>query len=88
MYSKINSKVRTSNGVSGTFSQQCGHCGVMQGESLSPTLFAISINEVEALMNNIPSIGVLAGNRKLSVLKYADDLVLCSVTIVMVCSLE
>ena len=24
--------------------------------------------------------GVLAGNRKLSVLKYADDLVLCSVT--------
>ena len=77
MYSKINSKVRTSNGVSGTFSQQCG---VMQGESLSPTLFAISINEVEALMNNIPSMGVLAGNRKLSVLKYADDLVLCSVT--------
>ena len=31
-------------------------------------------------MNNIPSMGVLAGNRKLSVLKYADDLVLCSVT--------
>ena len=70
-------KVRTSNGVSGTFSQQCG---VMQGESLSPTLFAISINEIEALMNNIPSMGVLARNRKLSVLKYADDLVLCSVT--------
>ena len=77
MYSKINSKVRTSNGVSGTFSQQFG---VIQGESLSPTLFAISINEVEALMNNILSMGVLAGNRKLSVLKYADDLVLCSVT--------
>ena len=77
MYSKINSKVRTSNGVSGTFSQQRG---VMQGESLSPTLFAISINEIETLMNNIPSMGVLAGNRKLSVLKYADDLVLCSVT--------
>ena len=67
------SKVRTSNGVSGTFSQQCG---VMQGESLSPTLFAISINEVEALMNNIPSMDVLAGNHKLSVLKYGDDLVL------------
>ena len=71
------SKVRTSNRVSGTFSQQCG---VMQGESLSPTLFAISINEVEALMSNIPSMDVLAGNHKLSVLKYGDDLVLCSVT--------
>ena len=79
MYSKINSKVRTSNGVSGTFSQQCGALHVF-GKSLSPTLFAISINEVEALMNNIPSMGVLARNRKLSVLKYADDLVLCSVT--------
>ena len=39
MHSKINSKVRTSNGVSGTFSQQCG---VMQGESLSPSLLAIT----------------------------------------------
>ena len=77
MYSKINSKVRTSNGSSGTFSQKCG---VMQGESLSPSLFSISINEIETIMNTIPSMGVFVGDRKISVLKYADDLVLCSVT--------
>ena len=77
MYSKINSKVRTSNGSSGTFSQKCG---VMQGESLSPSLFSISINEIETILNSIPSMGVLVGDRKISVLKYADDLVLCSVT--------
>ena len=57
------------------FSQKCG---VMQGESLFPTLFCGY--EIEAVINNIPSIGVLVGNHKISVLKYADDLVLCSVT--------
>ena len=77
MYSKINSKVRTSNGSSGTFSQ---NCGVMQGESLSPSPFSISINEIKTIMNAIPSMGVLVGDRKISVLKYVDDLVLCSVT--------
>ena len=76
MYSKISSKVRTSNGSSGTFSQKCD---VMQGESLSPSLFSISINEIETIMNTIPSMGVFVGDRKISVLKYADDLVLCSV---------
>ena len=59
------------------FSQKCG---VMQGEILSPTLFAISINEIEAITNNIPSVGVFVRNHKISVLKNADDLVLCSVT--------
>ena len=77
MYSKINSKVRTSNGSSGTFSQKCwGHAR----QSLSPSLFSISINEIETIMNIILSMGVFVGDRKISVLKYADDLVLCSVT--------
>ena len=40
MYSKINSKVRTSNGSSGTFPQKCG---VMQGESLSPPFFQLAL---------------------------------------------
>ena len=77
MYSKINSKVRTSNRSSGTFSQKCV---VMQGESFLPSLFFISINEIETIINTIPSMGVLVGDRKISVLKYADDLVLCYVT--------
>ena len=83
MYSKINSKVTTSE----MFSQKCG---VMQRESLSPTLFATSINEIEAIMNNIPSmgrLGVFVRNHKIYVLAYADDLVLCSVTS-DVCNLE
>ena len=77
MYGKIKSKVRTSNGSSGTFPQKYG---VMQGESLSLSLFSISINDNETIINTIPSMGVLVGDRKTSVLKYADDLVLCSVT--------
>ena len=52
----------------------------MQRESLSPSLFSISINEIKKVMNTIPSMGALVGDRKISVLKYADDLVLCSVT--------
>ena len=52
----------------------------MQGESLSLSLFSISINEIETIMNTIPSMGVLVVDRKISVLKYADDLVLCCVT--------
>ena len=52
----------------------------MQGESFSSSLFFISINEIETIMNTISSMGVLVGDRKISVLKYADDLVLCSVT--------
>ena len=77
MYSKINRKVRTSNGLSEIFSQKCGG---MQGESLSLTLFAISINAIAAIINNILFMGVFLGNHKISVLKYANDLVLCSVT--------
>ena len=77
MYSKINSKVRTSNGLSEIFSQKCGG---MQGESLFLIFFAISINAIEATTNNIPAMGVIVGNRKISVLKYANNLVLCSVT--------
>ena len=62
-------KLECQNGLSEMFSQKCG---VMQGERVSPTLFAIIINEIEAIMNNIPSMGVFVGNHKISVLKYAD----------------
>ena len=40
IYSKINSKVRTSNGVSGTFSQECG---VMQGEIYLPRFLQLAL---------------------------------------------
>ena len=54
--------------------------GIMQGESLSPSIFSISINDNETIMNTILSMGVFVGDRKICALKYADDLVLCSVT--------
>ena len=73
MYSKLKCQVRTSAGVSDHFSQDNR---VMQGECLSPTLFAAYINKIERLMNNIDEMGVHVNGVKISVIMYADDLVL------------
>ena len=40
----------------------------------------VVLNEIESKMNEIPSMGLMFGDRKISVLKYADDLVLCAKT--------
>ena len=53
---------------------------VLQGDSLSPTLFAAYINELESRMNAIEGMGVKINGVKVSVLMYADDLVLLSQT--------
>ena len=50
MYSKLKCQVRISVGESDHFAQDNG---VMQGECLSPTLFAAYINKIVRLMNNI-----------------------------------
>ena len=73
MYSKLGCQVRTSVGESDHFAQDNG---VMQGECLSPTLFAAYINEIERLMNSIEEMGVYINGVKVSVIMYADDLVL------------
>ncbi len=75
MYSKLMSNVKTQEGISLPFRQSKG---VMQGECLSPTMFAIYINELEHIMNDINQMGIVLGNTKISILKYADDLVLLS----------
>ena len=54
--------------------------GVLQGESLSPTLFAAYINELELIMNVNEGMGVNINRVKVSVLMYADDLMLLSQT--------
>ena len=77
MYSQIKCQVRTTEGMSECFSQDKG---VLQGESLSPTLFAAYINELESMMNAIEDMGVNINGVKVSVLMYADDLVLLSQT--------
>ena len=77
MHSKLKCQVRTSSGESDMFPQSNG---VMQGECLSPTLFTAYINEIERLMNDIDEMGVYLNGVKVSVIMYADDLVLISKT--------
>ena len=48
-------------------------------------LFANNMNEIETIMDTIQSRDLLVGDRNISVLKYADDLVLCLVIQVTVC---
>ena len=75
MYSKMSSKVKTSEGQSESFPQAKG---LMQGECLSPTLFASYINKLEDHINEINEMGVTMNGKKISLLIYADDLVLIS----------
>ena len=77
MYSKLKCQVRTSAGENDMFPQSNG---VMQGECLSPTLFTAYINEIERLMNVVDEMGVYLNGVKVSVIMYADDLVLISKT--------
>ena len=48
-----------------------------QGDSLSPILFAIFINDLATEMNSLDA-GIWIGGDKLSLLMYADDIVLLS----------
>ena len=77
MYGQLKCQVRTAEGISECFSQDNG---VLQSESLSPTLFAAYINELESIMNVTEGMGVNINGVKVSVLMYADDLVLLSQT--------
>ena len=77
MYSKLKCQVKTSAGESDMVPQSNG---VMQGECLSSTLFTAYINEIERLMNDVDEMGVYLNGVKVSVIMYADDLVLVSKT--------
>ncbi len=75
MYSKIKSRVKTTEGSTDTFPLESG---VMQGECLSPSLFSLYINDIVMCIDNTDGMGVVLSGTKVSVLKYADDLVLLS----------
>ena len=77
MYSQFKSCVRTSDGAS---QHLCQENGVLQRESSSPTLFAAYINETESKMNDIEGMSVSINGVIVSVLMYADDLVLLAPT--------
>ena len=48
----------------------------MQGECLSPLLFSMYLNDIVEHIESVESMAELLGNTKITVLKYADDLVL------------
>lgn len=73
MYTHVKSYVRTATGVSETF--YCSH-GVRQGESLSPFLFAMFINDMEETFASCPGAGIHIADVKLFLLLYADDSVI------------
>ena len=73
MYSKMKTRVRSSEGYTNSFLLENG---LMQGECLSPSLFSMYLNDIVEHIESVESMGVLLGNTKITVLKYADDLVL------------
>ncbi len=75
MYSKRSSKIRTNSGTSMPFPQ---YNGLMQGDCLSPLLFSLYINELEIVMDSIEDLGYIIGKKKISILQYADDIVIFS----------
>ena len=73
IYTTVKSKVRIEGVSTGTFNLWMG---LMQEECLSPSLFAMYINDIEDYFNKTDYTGITIEGRKICVLKYDDDLVL------------
>lgn len=54
-------------------------CGVKQGDTLSPTLFGIFVNDLISDVKQLDK-GIQLGNEKVSILVYADDIVILANT--------
>ena len=72
MYSNTKSCLKVNNLTTKWFDVRCG---VRQGDNLSPTLFNYFINDLATVIKNLNR-GVLFGKEKVSILLYADDMVL------------
>ena len=64
IYSKVKIKVRTEGASKGSFSLWMG---LMQGICLSPSLFAIYINDIEDYFNKRDDTGIAIEGRTISV---------------------
>ena len=73
IYSVVKSQVKHNNTLSDIFFSSIG---VRQGECLSPFLFSIYLNDLEAELETKGMEGLDIGTLKLFILLYADDIVL------------
>ena len=76
MYKNIQSSVRISGHLTDWFSITSG---VRQGDNIAPTLFAMFVNDLAEEIKSL-NVGVAVGNIFVSLLFYADDIVLLSET--------
>ncbi len=74
IYSSSTSCIRINNKLTDWFDCKTG---VKQGDNLSPTLFSVFINDLVSDINGL-DLGMDVGDSKLSILMYADDIVLMS----------
>lgn len=72
IYASSYASIRINNTLTNWF-----HCtvGLKQGCNLSPTLFSVFSNDLVAEINDL-DLGVPIGDTKVSILMYADDIVL------------
>ena len=77
MYNNVRSKVRHQNQFSEGF--EC-YLGVRQGESLSPFLFSMYLNDLEEEYFVKGAEGIDIGMLKLFILLYADDIIIFAKT--------
>ena len=75
MYSNLQSCVRLNGNITDWFSVETG---VRQGDNLAPTLFALFINDLTLDINSVHCGISLDTDLELSILLYADDVVLMS----------
>ena len=73
MYSNLQSCVRLNGDLTDWFTIETG---VRQGDNMAPTLFAIFINDLTADINSLHCGVKLGENTDVSILLYADDIVL------------
>ena len=73
IYSCVKSRVKHDNTLSDPFT--C-NIGVRQGECLSPFLFAMYVNDLEAELTVKGVAGIDIGSINLNILLYADDIIL------------
>jgi len=74
MYTNVKSCIKLNNMFTDWFDVLCG---VRQGDNLSPTLFGLFINDLAVHIKNLNK-GVKIGLDTVSILLYADDMVLLS----------